>query len=199
MTRSQKHIKRLFDILLSICLLIIFSWLICLLIVITTIDTKSFGFFTQKRIGYRGKSFLIFKIKTMKKEPSITTSITTSKDPRITSLGKVLRKYKLDELPQLINILIGDMSFVGPRPDVSGFADKLIGDDTIILMVKPGLTSAASLYFRNEEEILAKKEDPLEYNNKVIWPQKVAMNKDYVKNYSFSKDIKILFKTLFYE
>lgn len=199
MNIKQKIVKRCFDLITASFLMICLVWLILLLIIFASFDTKSLGLFIQKRIGCRGKSFLIFKIKTMKNEPSITTSITTSKDSRITSLGRVLRKYKLDELPQLINVLIGHMSFVGPRPDVSGFADKLIGEDTIILTVKPGITSTASLYFRNEEEILAIQDNPEEYNNKIIWPQKVAMNKDYVKNYSFSKDIKILFKTLFYE
>lgn len=196
---KQKNVKRGFDLILASFLVICLLWLILLLIVLATFDTKSFGVFCQKRIGYRGKSFFIFKIRTMTVDTAISTNVTTYQDPRITNIGRILRKYKLDELPQLFNVLIGNMSFVGPRPDVPGYADKLLGDDRIILTVKPGVTSEASLCFREEEELLSQKDNPLEYNNKIIWPQKVAMNKEYVKKYSFSKDINILFKTLFYD
>ncbi len=197
LTRQKQYVKRWFDILGSIFLLMCLSWLILLLVLLATIDTKRIGLFTQKRIGYHGKSFLIFKIRTMYINTAIKTHITTTNDSRLTVFGKLLRKYKLDELPQLFNVLFGQMSFVGPRPDVKGFADELIGEDRIILTVKPGITGPASLKVKNEEVLLALQDYPEEYNRKVIWPQKVAVNKQYVENYSFKQDIVILIKTLF--
>ena len=124
------------------------------------------------------------------------TTVTTINDSRITRLGKFLRKYKLDELPQLFNVLKGEMSFVGPRPDVKGFADKLEGNDSIILSVKPGITGPATLFFKNEELLLAKQQNIEEYNKTVIWPKKVELNRLYVENYSFKKDIYYIFKTI---
>lgn len=194
----QKIIKAIFDIVFSILGLLLFGWLIILLIVVATIDTKLFGLFCQKRIGFKGKEFYILKIRTMKVKYETSNSVTIANDDRITALGKVLRKYKLDELPQLINILIGKMSFVGPRPDVKGFADKLVGEDKIILTVKPGITGPASLFFRNEEELLVHKENPYEYNRIIIWPNKVAINKEYIKNYTFKRDLQILYNTVSY-
>jgi len=195
---KQKIVKRLFDIVFSILGVLLLSGMMILLIILATINTKSFGLFFQKRVGYQGKIFLIYKIRTMKPNKNILTTITTSQDKRLTVLGKFLRKYKLDELPQLINVLVGDMSFVGPRPDIKGFSDTLVGDDAIILTIKPGITGQASLYFRNEEELLARKENPTEYNRNVIWPKKIAINKEYIKNYTFTKDLQILYKTVFY-
>ena len=195
---KQKIIKRLFDIVFSVLGILLLGWMIILLIILATVDTKLFGLFYQKRIGLKGKYFYVFKIRTMKTNHEISTTITTLNDARLTTLGKLLRKYKLDELPQLVNVLIGNMSFVGPRPDVKGFADALIGDDRIILTVKPGITGPASVYFRNEEEVLAHQENPCEYNRKIIWPKKIAINKEYVKNYTFKKDLQILYKTIFY-
>ncbi|MGB1269917.1 MAG: sugar transferase [Flavobacteriaceae bacterium] len=197
MSITQKIIKRLFDFSLALLGIVSLWWILCGLVLIATIDTRKFGLFSQSRIGYLGNEFLIFKIRTMQENSTITTHVTTSEDPRITNFGRFLRKYKLDELPQLINVLMGNMSLVGPRPDVAGFADKLTGDDRIILSVKPGITGLASLYFRNEEDILAQQTNPLEYNKRIIWPKKVDINKDYIINYSFKTDLNILFKTLF--
>ena len=198
MTSNQKIIKRLFDVVVSLLGTLLLGWLIILLVILVSIDTRSFGLFFQKRIGFNGDDFYIFKIRTMKINNKISTSVTTIHDVRLTDLGKVLRRYKLDELPQLINVLMGSMSFVGPRPDVKGFADTLLGDDKIILKVKPGITGAASLFFRNEEQLLANEDKPSEYNRNVIWPQKIAINKEYVKNYTFKKDLQILYKTVFH-
>ena len=197
MSITQKIIKRLFDFSLALLGIVSLWGILCGLVLIATIDTRKFGLFSQSRIGYLGNEFLIFKIRTMQENSTITTHVTTSEDPRITNFGRFLRKYKLDELPQLINVLMGNMSLVGPRPDVAGFADKLTGDDRIILSVKPGITGLASLYFRNEEDILAQQTNPLEYNKRIIWPKKVDINKDYIINYSFKTDLNILFKTLF--
>jgi len=198
LTKNNKILKRIFDFILSFLGVIIFFWLIIILVVIATFNTKSFGLYSQKRVGYLGNFFWIYKIRTMKTNKSILTTVTTSHDKRLTSFGIFLRKYKLDELPQLINVLLGNMSFVGPRPDVKGFADKLVGEDRIILTVKPGVTGPASLYFKNEEELLALQENPCAYNRNIIWPKKIAMNKEYVKSYTFKKDLKILYKTVFY-
>ena len=188
-------IKRIFDFLLSIFLLFFFFPIIFICFLISSLETKSFGIFRQIRIGRNGIPFYIYKIKTMS-DSKQTNHITVSNDYRITFFGKLLRKFKFDELPQLYNILNGDMSFVGPRPDVPGFADKITGVERAILSVRPGITGLASLKYRNEEYILNNVKDPISYNNNVIWPDKVKINYYYVLNYSFSLDIKIIICTL---
>jgi len=194
MTRKDKIVKRVFDFTLSLIGLLL-TWPIILVAwIIASIETKSNGMFSQIRVGEDGKYFKIYKIKTMQNKKG--TTITTANDSRITKSGKIFRKYKIDELPQLFNVLKGDMSFVGPRPDVPGYADRLSGEDRIILSVKPGITGPASLKYKNEEEILANVENPKEYNDKVIWPDKVRINKEYIKNWSLKKDIEYIIKTI---
>jgi len=197
LTRTQTVIKRLFDIFLSFFSLIFSFVFLVLLLVVTSVDTKSFGLIQQSRIGIFGKPFKLLKFKTMIDTEQPQNYITTINDPRITKVGRFLRKTKLDELPQLWNVLIGDMSFVGPRPDVPGYADKLDGEDRIILSVKPGITGPASLAFADEEQLLASKKIPKQYNDNVIWPEKVRINKEYIQNYSFKKDLKYIYKTIF--
>jgi lipopolysaccharide/colanic/teichoic acid biosynthesis glycosyltransferase len=195
MSKKDKIIKRIFDFSLALIGLLV-TWPIILIAwIVASIETKSNGFFLQKRVGENGKLFTIIKIKTMYPNKKGST-ITTANDSRITKSGKFFRKYKIDELPQLINVLKGDMSFVGPRPDVPGYADKLEGEDRIILSIKPGITGPASLKYKNEEEILANVENPNEYNDKVIWPDKVKINKEYIKNWSLKKDIEYIIKTI---
>lgn len=194
---SQKILKRLFDLFFSLLGLILLLPLSFILLIISSLDTKSFGIIAQTRIGRHGKPFKLLKFKTMRDTTQPQNYITTINDPRITKIGRKLRNSKLDELPQLWNVLHGQMSFVGPRPDVPGYADKLQGEDSIILEVKPGITGPASLDFKNEEELLAKQQNPSAYNDEVIWPEKVNINKAYIKNYSFKKDIKIILKTIF--
>jgi len=194
---SQKILKRLFDLFFSFLGLILLLPLSFILLIISSLDTKSFGIIAQTRIGRHGKPFKLLKFKTMRDTTQPQNFITTINDPRITKIGRKLRNSKLDELPQLWNVLYGQMSFVGPRPDVPGYADKLQGEDSIILEVKPGITGPASLDFKNEEELLAKQQNPSAYNDEVIWPEKVNINKAYIKNYSFKKDIKIILKTIF--
>lgn len=152
-------------------------------------------FFKQKRVGRYGKLFTMYKFRSMTTGHS-GSSISIKGESRITPLGAKLRKYKIDELPELWNILIGDMSFVGPRPDVPGYADNLIGEEKKILKLRPGLTGPASLKYRNEEEVLAKVENPISYNNDVIFPDKVKINLNYLENWSFSLDIKIIVYTI---
>lgn len=159
--------------------------------------TKGKFIFKQERIGQYGKKFYIYKIRTMTENNDSNVFITTANDERILPFGKWLRKTKIDEIVELVNVLKGDMSFVGPRPDVSGYADLLQGSDRKILELKPGITGPASLKYINEEEILAQVENPKQYNDEVIYPDKVKINLDYYHNRTFWGDIKIIFKTIF--
>lgn len=153
-------------------------------------------FFSQNRVGKNGAIFKIRKFRTMAMGSS-GSSVTVSGESRITPWGAFLRRYKLDELPQLWNVLIGEMSFVGPRPDVPGFADKLEGDDRDILRMRPGITGLASLKYRNEEVLLSSVSDPIKYNETVIFPDKVRINLIYYRQYSLLMDFNIIFATLF--
>lgn len=152
-------------------------------------------FFRQVRVGRNAQTFRIIKFRTMKVNHG-GSSISVKGENRITPLGAVLRRYKLDELPELWNILKGDMSFVGPRPDVPGYADQLTNDNRMLLKVRPGLTGAASLKYYNEEELLADQADPIKYNDEILYPDKVRIDNNYVKNWSFWLDIKIIIFTL---
>ena len=190
-------LKRSFDFFLSLFGLLVFSWLILIVWLIASFGTKSNGFFTQKRVGKDGKLFTLIKIKTMKPLDGIKTTVTTKNDVRITPFGEFLRKWKFDELPSLWNVLKGDMSLVGPRPDVPGYADKLEGFDRRILELRPGITGPATLKYANEEQLLESIDDPEKYNDEVIFPDKVKMNLDYLDNWNFWLDIKIIFKTIF--
>ena len=197
LTFRDRLLKRVLDIFLSIIGLLCLAGIIVIAFIVSTIDTRKNGFFTQVRVGKDGKLFRTIKIRTMRDDPDCDTSVTRKGDPRVTRLGAVLRRTKIDELPQLINILLGTMSFVGPRPDVPGYADRLVGEDRLILTVRPGITGPATLKFRNEEELLASQADPEAYNADVLYPEKVRLNKEYVNNYTFFKDIEYLLRTLF--
>lgn len=151
--------------------------------------------FKQKRVGQNGKLFTMYKFRSMTVGHG-GSSVSVAGESRITPLGAKLRKYKLDELPELWNVLIGDMSFVGPRPDVPGYADKLEGEARAILKLKPGITGPASLKYRNEEEILAQQPDPIKYNDEVIYPDKVRINLEYLRHWSFWLDIKVILCTV---
>lgn len=151
--------------------------------------------FTQKRVGKDGKLFTMYKFRSMSAHHSGST-VSVAGESRITPLGAKLRRYKLDELPELWNVLIGDMSFVGPRPDVPGYADKLEGDDRRVLQLRPGITGPASLKYRDEEILLVSQANPQEFNDKVIYPDKVRINLYYLDHYSFLADIKMIFATV---
>jgi len=196
MNRRDYFIKRGFDIIVSVLLLFLFGWVILLGFIAATISTRKNGFFLQKRVGENAKLFDVIKLRTMRDLPDVDTTVTTEHDRRITKVGAFLRKTKIDELPQLINVLKGDMSLVGPRPDVPGYADKLEGEDRIILRVKPGITGPASLKYKDEETLLAQQKDPQKYNDEVIYPDKVKINKSYIQNYSFWKDLVYLYQTV---
>ena len=193
----QKFQKRAFDLFFSIIGILFTSWLILFAWAIASIDTRSNGFFIQKRVGLYGKIFNIIKIKTMRNDTSIKSTVTSAGDPRITVTGNFFRKTKIDELPQLWNILLGQMSFVGPRPDVPGFADKLKGVERMILSIRPGITGPATLKYRNEMSILGKQINHESYNKNVIWPDKVQININYIHNWSLISDFRYILKTLF--
>ncbi|MBQ0062671.1 MAG: sugar transferase [Prevotella sp.] len=147
--------------------------------------------FSQKRVGKNAKLFSINKFRTMTQNHN-GSSVSVAGESRITPLGAKMRKYKLDELPELWNVLKGDMSFVGPRPDVPGYADKLEGENRLILKLRPGITGPASLKYRNEEEMLSAQADPQKYNDEVIYPDKVKINLYYYKHQSFIDDVKMI-------
>lgn len=189
-------LKFIFDRVVSFIGLIVLSPVF--LVVAVLVGNRMPGgpvIFSQKRVGRGGRLFTIYKFRTMAPAQE-GTSVTVAGDARITPLGAKLRKYKLDELPELWNVLIGDMSFVGPRPDVPGYADTLEGEDREVLRLRPGITGPATLKYRNEEELLASVADPQKYNDEVIFPDKVRLNRYYLHHYSFWMDIKMIFATV---
>lgn len=195
--KRKLRLKRLFDFVISFLGLTLTSPIIFIAWLIASYETKSNGFFIQKRVGLHGILFNVVKIKSMKHVQGLITTNTSSTDLRITKSGAFFRRYKIDELPQLWNVLVGEMSLVGPRPDVPGYTDLLEGSDQIILYIRPGITGPASIKYKNEEEILSKQENSDLYNDSVIWPDKVKINKNYISNYSFVNDLKYILKTIF--
>jgi lipopolysaccharide/colanic/teichoic acid biosynthesis glycosyltransferase len=190
--------KRIFDFLAAFIGIV----LLLIPIIITTLVIKVFSgspvFFTQDRVGKDGKIFQIKKFRTMRVRDGQDSTITVAGDDRITPVGRYLRRWKLDELPQLWNVLVGEMSFVGPRPDVPGYADKLEGTEAgKLLILRPGITGPATLAYRNEEEILSQVSDPIRYNDEIIYPDKVRLNLQYLEDCSLSTDIYYIWKTIF--
>lgn len=189
--------KRLFDIIFSLIGIIFLTPLFVIISILIKLDSNGPIFFIQRRIGKNGKIFHLIKFRSMRVNKSDKNTISIKGDNRITHIGSFLRKYKLDEFPELWNVLVGEMSFVGPRPDVPGYADKLQGPDREILNLRPGITGMASLKYINEEEILSKKKNPKKYNDEIIFPDKVRINREYYLNQSIWLDIKIIFATIF--
>lgn len=189
-------LKLLFDRVVSLLgLILLFPVLLIVGILIRIKMPVGPVIFKQRRVGQYGRLFTMYKFRSMTIVHS-GSSISVKGESRITPLGAKLRKYKLDELPELWNVLIGDMSFVGPRPDVPGYADKLEGENRRILLLKPGITGPASLKYRDEEELLAQQEDPQKYNDEVLFPDKVRINIEYLDHWSFWNDIKIIIYTI---
>ena len=183
----EHMIKRIFDLFFSLSALILLSPILVVSWLLAGIDTHTNGLFLQERIGQFGKAFTIFKLRTM--HPSTK---------KVSNIGAFLRKYKLDELPQLLNVLQGTMSIVGPRPDVSGYYDKLEGEQRKILELKPGLTSLAAIKYTNEEVVLNQQQNPLQYNDTILFPDKVKLNLAYYYHHSLWVDIKIIVQTLIF-
>ncbi len=189
-------LKYIFDRLVSLMGLLCL-WPV-LIVVAVLIRWKMPGgpvIFRQRRVGQYGRLFTMYKFRSMTVAHS-GSSVSVAGESRITPLGATLRRYKLDELPELWNVLKGDMSFVGPRPDVPGYADQLQGRDRDILRLKPGITGPASLKYRDEEELLAQVDDPVRYNDEVIYPDKIRLNLYYLDHYSFVKDIQMILCTV---
>lgn len=194
MTRLDKIIKRIFDLLVAIPALLVLFPIVAVCWFMAGRDTGASGLFTQTRIGKDAKPFTLVKLRTMRVNEGST--ITTRGDARVTPFGAMLRKYKIDELPQLWNVIRGEMSLVGPRPDVAGYMDRLEGDDREVATLRPGITGPASLKYRNEEELLAATDDPQALNDDVLWPDKVRINREYIRDYSLLKDLRYLLATV---
>lgn len=189
--------KRLFDITASLFgLLVLWPLLLAVAAAVRVKMPDGPVLFRQKRVGQYGRLFTLVKFRTMTVNHD-ESSVSVAGDSRITPLGAFLRRRKLDELPELWNVLRGDMSFVGPRPDVPGYADRLQGEERRILELRPGITGPATLKYRNEEELLAAQPDAQRYNDEIIYPDKVRINLEYLKNRTFAGDIKIILQTLF--
>lgn len=189
-------LKKIFDIVFSVIGLIIFSPLFLVLSLIIKIDSKGPVFYKQVRVGKDNKDFLLYKFRSMRvnsdKEGLLTVG---GKDSRITKSGYFIRKYKLDELPQLINVLKGEMSFVGPRPEVRKYVDLYNEKQKLVLMLKPGITDNASIIYRNENDMLSKSQDPETLYVQKIMPDKLKINLEYLNDNSFASDLKIIFRT----
>ena len=193
LSRGNNMVKWFFDRTLSLVLLMALMPILLLVAIIILLASGAPVFYIQERIGQNAKPFKLIKFRTMKGEEE--SPVAAAELNRITRVGRWLRRTKIDELPELLNIFVGNMSFVGPRPDVAGYADKLEGDDRRLLTMKPGLTGVASLKYRNEEDLLAAQPNPQEYNDKVIWPDKVRLNLLYMERQSLWLDVKVLICT----
>lgn len=191
-------LKWFFDRIVSMFGILLLLWLYIIISILIKIKMPGPVFFVQKRVGRNGRLIKVHKFRSMtvKKEGEINTGVAAAETNRITSFGEKLRKYKLDELPELWDVFIGNMSFVGPRPDVPGYADKLEGDNRDILLLRPGITGPASLKYRDEEELLSRVDDPIRYNDEVIYPDKVRLNLYYLHHYSFISDLRIIIATV---
>ena len=186
----------MFDIVASGCGLIVLSPLFVILAIWIKMDSKGPVFYRQVRVGRHNKDFRIFKFRSMRVGADKQGLITVGgRDPRVTRSGYLIRKYKLDEFPQLINVFVGDMSLVGPRPEVRKYVDMYTEEQMRVLDVRPGITDLASIRYRNENELLEKADNPDQYYIDVIMQDKLAINLEYVANHSFWYDIKLIFKT----
>jgi lipopolysaccharide/colanic/teichoic acid biosynthesis glycosyltransferase len=192
---GKSAVKFIFDRVFGFLALVMLSPLFLLIVLTLKMTTPGPVFFRQQRIGKGGRLFTMIKFRTMVANDG-TNTVTAGNDPRITRTGAWLRRWKLDELPELVNVLAGDMSFVGPRPDVPGYADRLTGDQRRVLLLRPGITGPATLKYLREEEILAGVENPREYNDLVIFPDKVRINLEYQQKFTFLGDLKILLYTI---
>jgi len=198
MAKSKNKIsKRLFDIFFSLLGLILISPFLIIVSIIIKITSEGPVFFLQERLGQYEKPFFIYKFRTMVvNAESLGKQITVKGDTRITKVGKVLRRYKIDEFPQLINVLLGEMSFVGPRPEVKKYVDLYTNDQKEIFKVKPGITDYASIEYRNENDLLSTVEDPEEYYINTIMQDKIKLNKKYIQKNNLFIDVKIILKTI---
>lgn len=195
-TWYSRHAKRAFDILASFAGLLVLLLPMATIALIIVVSDGIPVLFRQKRVGRNGRLFTIYKFRTMSYAAGSVSTITTASDARVTPMGRWLRRFKLDELPQLWNVLRGDMSFVGPRPDVPGYLDRLRGDATALWELRPGITGPATLLFRREEEMLASIKDYVRFNDEVVYPEKVRLNLVYLSRSSFPVDLGYMLATI---
>ena len=196
MRKSWAVPKRLFDFAAALAGLVVLSPLMVVLAVLVRATSPGPALFIQERVGRHGRAFRCAKFRTMCTGAQAQGTVTTAADARVTPLGRWLRRWKLDELPQLWNVLAGRMSFVGPRPDVPGYADRLQGDDRRILELRPGITGPATLLFRDEERLLALAKNPQTFNDAVVYPEKVRLNREYLEAGNFWRDLGYVFATV---
>lgn len=197
MRSSWRIPKRLFDFTAALVGLIVLAPLLFVLAVAVRVTSPGPALFIQARVGRHGRLFRCAKFRTMRVGADAHGTVTTAGDSRITTIGRFLRRWKLDELPQLWNVLTGRMSFVGPRPDVPGYADRLQGDGRKILDLRPGITGPATLLFRDEERLLARARDPQAFNDAVVYPEKLRLNRQYLESGSFWRDLGYIVATIF--
>ncbi|MFY9311417.1 MAG: sugar transferase [Bacteroidia bacterium] len=190
--------KRLFDIILSIIGLIILAPFFIIIALLIVLDSRGGVFYRQVRVGLNGKDFYLFKFRSMRTDADKKGLLITvgGRDSRITRMGYFIRKYKVDELPQLINVLFGDMSLVGPRPEVRRYVDMYNEEQKKVLTVKPGITDYASIEYSNENELLGKAADPEKVYIEEIMPAKLRLNLRYIAEQGLATDLKIIFKTI---
>lgn len=197
MSKINQGIKRIFDFVVSLIGAILLSPILLIVAIAIKIDSKGKVLFLQKRVGRYGKPFYIYKFRTMVTDAEkLGKQITVGKDERITKVGAFLRKYKIDELPQLLNVVKGDMSLVGPRPEVPRYVDLYSKEERKVLEVRPGITDLASLRYKDENDILAKVENPEEYYINVIMKDKLKLNLEYIEKSNILFDISLIFKTI---
>jgi len=192
----NRLLKRAMDLVGS-ALGLALTWPIILLAyLVAAADTGESGFFAQERVGLNGRLFSLYKVRTMRSGTGPTTNVTTAADPRITSVGRIMRRLKIDELPQLWNVLRGEMSLVGPRPDLPEMFEGRPAGDRVVLLIRPGITGPATLRYRDEEGLLAAVANPDLHNRDVIFPAKVRLNRQYMKNYRLGADCRYILWTL---
>ena len=196
MRKSWAIPKRLFDFTAALAGLAVLSPLMLLMAILVRATSPGPALFIQERVGRHGRAFRCAKFRTMCTGAQAQGTVTTAADARVTPLGRWLRRWKLDELPQLWNVLAGRMSFVGPRPDVPGYADRLQGDDRRILELRPGITGPATLLFRDEERLLALAKNPQAFNDAVVYPEKVRLNREYLETGHFGRDLGYVIATV---
>lgn len=196
MTPRQRALKRSLDLAVSLAGLLVLLIPFAVLAALVRLSSPGPAFFVQARVGRHGRPFRCVKFRTMRVGTDAGGPVTTAGDARVTPIGRFLRRYKLDEWPQLWDVLLGHMSLVGPRPDVPGYADRLQGDARRLLELRPGITGPATLHFRDEEELLATVPNPQEYNDTVIWPKKVELNLDYLDTWTVWTDIRYILRTV---
>lgn len=188
--------KRIFDIVSSLCVLVVLFPFLLIIAIWIMIDSPGGAFYVQKRVGKNGKEFGLLKFRSMRPDSDIKGQLTVGNDSRVTNVGRFIRRFKIDEFPQLLNIIAGDMSIVGPRPEVPKYVAMYSDEQRKVLSVLPGLTDYATIEYIDEQEILGKAEDPEKAYIEEVMPDKLALNLKYVKEAGFWLDIKLIFKTI---